>query len=72
MSFVEFMRSTAGRGLRIVAGIALVVVGISMGGAGGVILAVVGLVPLVAGVFNFCLAGPLFGVTLMGHKPAGR
>jgi hypothetical protein len=27
-------------------------------------------VPLAAGVFNFCLAGPLFGIDLMGRKPA--
>ena len=71
MSFVSFMRSAAGRGLRIVAGIALIAVGISIGGTGGVIIAVVGVVPLAAGVFNFCLAGPLFGVDLMGRKVAG-
>jgi hypothetical protein len=71
MSFVSFMRSAAGRGLRIVAGIALIAVGLAIGGTGGVIIAVVGVVPLAAGVFHFCLAGPLFGVDLMGRKPAG-
>ena len=71
MSFVSFMRSAAGRGLRIVAGIALITLGISIGGTGGVIIAVVGVVPLAAGVFNFCLAGPLFEVDLMGRKAAG-
>ncbi len=72
MSFVSFMRSAAGRAVRIIAGIALIAVGISAGGAGGVIIAVVGVVPLAAGVFNFCLAGPLFGVDLMGRGPAGN
>jgi hypothetical protein len=38
-----------------------------MAGTGGIALAVVGLVPIAAGVFNFCLLGPLFGVTLMGR-----
>ena len=71
MSFVSFMRSTAGRGLRIIAGVALIAVGVSIGGAGGVIIAVVGVVPLAAGIFNFCLAGPLLGVDLMGRRPAG-
>ena len=71
MSFVPFMRSATGRALRIIAGIALIAVGISIGGTGGVIIAGAGIVPLAAGVFNFCLAGPLFGVDLMGRKPAG-
>jgi len=74
MSFVSFMRSAAGRGLRTVAGIALIAVGLAIGGTGGtggVIIAVVGVVPLAAGVFNFCLAGPLFEVDLMGRKAAG-
>jgi hypothetical protein len=70
MSFVSFMRSAAGRGLRIVAGIALIAVGISIGGTAGVIVAVVGVVPLGAGASNVCLAGPLFGVDLRGRKPA--
>jgi hypothetical protein len=38
-----------------------------MAGTGGIALAVVGVVPIAAGVFNFCLLGPLFGVTLMGR-----
>jgi hypothetical protein len=42
MSFVSFMRSAAGRGLRIVAGGALIVTGIAIGGTGGTILAIVG------------------------------
>lgn len=44
--------------------------GISIGGTSGVIIAVVGIVPLAAGVFNFCSLGPLFGVGLMDGKPA--
>jgi len=67
MAFVEFMSSTAGRALRIVAGLALIVIGLAVvGGAGGVILAVVGLVPLGAGVANVCLFGPLLGRDLYG------
>ena len=45
MSFVSFMRSGAGRGLRIVAGAALIVGGIAIGGTGGTIFAIVGLRP---------------------------
>lgn len=73
MGFVDFMRSNAGRLLRIVAGIALILVGLlAIGGTGGVILAIVGLVPLAAGIFNFCLFGPLFGVDLWGRSAEDR
>ncbi len=69
MSFVEFMRGTSGRLARIVAGLALILIGlIVVGGTGGIILAIVGLVPLAAGIFNFCLFGPLFGVDLWGRE----
>lgn len=62
MEFARFMSSTFGRLLRIVAGIALIVLGLAMvHGVGGIILAMVGLVPLVAGMFNFCVFAPLFG-----------
>jgi len=56
------MSSAFGRILRMVAGLALVVVGLAMvHGAGGLILAVVGVVVFAAGLFNFCIFGPLFG-----------
>jgi hypothetical protein len=62
MAFTRFMSSTAGRLLRILAGIILIVVGLAVvHGTWGIILAIVGLVPLVAGIFNFCVFGPLFG-----------
>jgi hypothetical protein len=41
-----------------------------MVGTGGIALAVVGVVPIAAGVFKFCLFGPLFGVDLMGRSSA--
>lgn len=62
MGFARFMSSLAGRLLRIAVGIALIIVGlVVVHGTGGIILAIVGLVPLVAGVFNFCVFAPLFG-----------
>jgi hypothetical protein len=71
MGFVNFMSSSAGRAARIGAGVALIVIGLAVvGGAGGVIIAIIGLVPLAAGVFNFCLLGPLFGVGLRGRTAA--
>jgi len=62
MGFAKFMSSWTGRILRIVAGVALILIGLMVvHGTGGVILAVIGLVPLVAGIFNFCVFAPLFG-----------
>ncbi len=62
MEFARFMSSTYGRVLRIVAGLVLVLLGVVVvHGIGGILLAIVGLVPLVAGMFNFCFFAPLFG-----------
>jgi hypothetical protein len=70
MQFVNFMNSTAGRAIRVLAGLALMAVGAAVGGTTGVILAVVGLVPLAAGAFGLCLAAPLFHVPFRagGHQ----
>jgi hypothetical protein len=69
MGFVGFMRSTAGRLLRAVVGIVLILVGLLGIGftTGGIILAVVGLVMVAAGAANFCLFGPLFKLDLFGR-----
>lgn len=67
MGFARFMSSTAGRVIRIAAGILLVLLGLMViKGTGGMLLAVVGLVPLVAGIFNFCVFAPLFGGPFLG------
>jgi len=48
------------------------VVGLAVvGGAGGVVIAVLGLVPLAARVFNFCLLGPVRREPV-GRPPGGR
>ena len=73
MGFAQFMSSGLGRGLRIVAGIVLIAVGLAgVGGTGGIVLAVVGLVPLLAGVFDVCLFAPLFGAPLKGADVRAR
>jgi hypothetical protein len=66
MKFAQFMSSTTGRSLRVVAGIALIVIGLVAGG-GWVTLSVVGVVPLIAGLANVCLLAPLFHQPLKGH-----
>ena len=68
MGFSKFMTSMLGRGIRIIAGLALVLVGLlAVHGTVGIILAVVGLVPLLAGIFNVCVFAPLFGGPFNGR-----
>lgn len=62
MSFAIWMSRPFGRGLRIVAGIALIGVGLYVPGLWGVVIAVVGLVPLLAGILNVCVIAPFLGV----------
>jgi putative exporter of polyketide antibiotics len=68
MEFGKFMSSNWGRLLRIVAGAILVVAGwLWIGGVLGIIVAVVGLVPLVAGIADVCLISAIFmGTPLKG------
>lgn len=64
MKFVRLMNSTTGRGARIVAGLALIAAGAATGGVGGLVIALVGLVPLGAGAAGACLAAPLLRAPL--------
>ncbi len=73
MGFARFMASAAGRALRVIAGLALIAGGIALYATNtstvtGAILAVVGLVPLAAGLFDFCIFAPLAGAPLSGAK----
>jgi Protein of unknown function (DUF2892) len=61
MQFVEWMSKPAGRILRIVAGIILIGVGLYFQDVWGYVVAVVGVVPVLAGVFPFCLIAPILG-----------
>ena len=67
-AFACFMARPAGRGIRIVAGLGLIAVGWSKSGTtAGTVWMVVGLVPLLAGVFNFCLIAPVIGAPFSGR-----
>ncbi len=67
--FVTFMASTTGRVVRIVAGLALIAWGLlGLGGSTGIIVAGIGALPLLAGLFDFCVFAPLFGCPLSGPK----
>jgi hypothetical protein len=67
--FFSFMASSTGRIVRVVAGLILVVWGsFGLGGTTGMGAALIGLVPLAAGIFDFCVFAPLFGAPLSGPK----
>lgn len=69
MAFARFMSEPAGRVLRIVLGMVMIAVGLGpVGGVTGLVIAVVGVVPILAGAFNFCLIGPLVGGYLSGER----
>jgi hypothetical protein len=73
MRMVRFMEGGTGRLARGAAGLVLVGLGAWLGatyGGGWWALVAVGFVPLAAGLFNFCLAAPLFGAPLR-HAPQG-
>ncbi|TSD93092.1 DUF2892 domain-containing protein [Skermania sp. ID1734] len=61
------MAGAQGRIARVIAGLVLIAAGVMMGG-GWWILAVVGLVPLLAGVLDVCLFAPVFGRPFTGAR----
>jgi len=65
----RFLASSAGRWTRVVAGLALIAIGLwAVTGTWGWVLVVVGLVPLAAGVFDVCVFAPLFGLPFAGDR----
>jgi hypothetical protein len=68
--FATFMASPAGRIIRVIAGLVLVALGLfgMRASTGGIVVAVIGLVPLLAGLFDFCVFAPLFGAPMSGAR----
>lgn len=68
MSFAHFMAGPIGRGVRVLAGIGLVVAGLFVGSAVGWLLAIVGVVAFLAGALNVCLLAPLLKAPFSGKE----
>ena len=67
--FVSFMQTPAGRVTRIAGGAALIGAGLTgVGGLGGIVMAALGLIPLAAGLFDFCVLAPFFRIPFSGAK----
>lgn len=68
MAFACFMARPLGRGVRIVAGLALIGWGYTLRGTTpGTVLMIVGVVPLLAGLLNLCLIAPIIGAPFSGR-----
>lgn len=67
-SAFRFLASGAGRLTRIAAGLGLILWGIFYPEGTNWILIIIGLVPLAAGIFDFCVFAPLFGYPFSGPK----
>lgn len=67
MPILRFLYSQPGRVVRVVLGLALIAIGASLGGWWW-LLALGGLVPLAAGLFDICALAPLFHLPLSGRK----
>lgn len=64
MSFLNFMNTHVGRGIRVAMGAALIVIGLVIGGGLGIGLAIFGLAPIATGLFGLCPVNPLFGKSM--------
>jgi hypothetical protein len=68
-AFARFINSPTGRVVRIVAGLGLIGWGYTQrGSAIGVAFMLVGLIPLAAGVFDWCIISALLGGPLSGAR----
>jgi hypothetical protein len=67
MAILKFLGSTAGRWVRGIVGVVLLVLGAWLGGFWW-ILAGVGALVAAAGIFDFCMLAPLAGKPFMGPK----
>jgi hypothetical protein len=68
-SVFKFLASGTGRIVRIVVGAVLVILGFFINPTWlGIILVVIGLVPLLAGIFDVCVFAPLFKLPFSAKK----
>lgn len=68
----QFMASTAGRLLRGIIGVALIVGGVAIGGVSAWVLGILGVVLVAAGVFDFCVITGLIDNVWSGREVRAR
>jgi hypothetical protein len=71
--FARFVNSPAGRIARLVVGFVLIVWGYTQRDTGsGIVIILIGLVPLAAGTFDLCLVSALLGGPISGARVRGQ
>lgn len=66
---IKFMTGTMGRLTRIALGLVLIVWGVYYSNiTPNWIFIIIGIIPLAAGIFNFCLIAPIFGYSFNSDK----
>ncbi len=69
MRLVQFMTSPKGRMARIVMGSLLIALGLLIvKDTVGIVIALIGLIPISGGILDFCLAGYMLGYPFSGAK----
>ncbi|WP_432264670.1 YgaP family membrane protein [Autumnicola psychrophila] len=71
-NFVRSMVNKGGRTLRIIVGLVLIAVGAFFSADIKWTLILIGIIPLAAGLFDFCLLAPLMGYNLNGRKTRSK
>ena len=68
-TLVRIMSSTSGRVVRVIAGAGIITYGsLGMTGTQSYVAAAIGALPIMTGVFDICLLGPLLGTPLRGKQ----
>ncbi len=63
-NLISFMQAYTGRALRVILGLALIYLGLAVvGGTVGIVVAIVGLVPIAMGAWGPCLVGFIYKPT---------
>jgi DUF2892 family protein len=68
MRFARWMASSRGRWPRVIVGLLLIAFGIYLQSPWGILISIIGVVPLGSGIDNFCLLGPAFGGGVDGRR----
>lgn len=71
-NFVKFLVGPWGRGIRIAAGLILIIIGALLLAEINWVVIVIGLIPLSAGIFDFCIFAPFLGYYFSGEKTRNK
>jgi len=65
---IEFLATDSGRWIRLIAGLVMVVGGVLYATTAGLVIALLGLIPIAAAAMDLCLLAPLVGKPMHGEE----